>query len=179
VKFVLLYGPPGVGKLTVGKELASLTGFRLFDSHASIDVIRRVFDFGEGPFWQLVRRLRDDMFEAAAEHGVDLVTTGAYVYPEDTPLVEGMLGLIERHKGEVILVHLTCRLDVLDERVQSESRSNKMRSLESSRAGLVRHDYYTPIPSRQSLCIDNSDLSPEAVARQIITHYSLPVRPDV
>jgi hypothetical protein len=85
-----------------------------------------------------------------------------------------MLGLIERHQGEVILVHLSCRLDVLDERVQSESRSNKMRSLESSRAGLVRHDYFTVIPNRPSLRIDNSDLSPAIVAHQIIDHFSLP-----
>jgi shikimate kinase len=174
VNFLLVYGPPGVGKLTVGKELAALTGFKLFDSHASIDVVRRVFDFGEGPFWSLVRRFRSDIFEAAARHGVDLITTGAYAYPEDTELVEGMFSLVEKHEGQVMLVHLTCRLEVLDERVQSETRSNKMHSIESSREGLKKYDFFTPIPNRQSLHVDNSDLSPQTVAQVIIAHYSLP-----
>ena len=173
MNFVLIYGPPGVGKLTVGKELASLTGYKLFDNHASIDVVRRVFDFSDAPFWPLVLRFRFDVFETAAEHGVDVITTGAYVHPEDAELAEQMFAHVEKHAGRVILVHLTCRLDVLEERVQSAGRDNKMNSLETARADMARKDYFTPIPNRQSLRIDNSDLAPGAVAVQIASHYRL------
>lgn len=95
--FVFIYGPPGVGKLTVAKDLARRTGFKLFDNHASIDVVRRVFDFPDPAFWPLVTRLRLDVFGAAAEHGVDVITTGAYVYPDDTGVVERMLAAVEKH----------------------------------------------------------------------------------
>ncbi len=41
--FVLLYGPPAVGKLTVANELAKLTDFKVFHNHLSIDLVEAVF----------------------------------------------------------------------------------------------------------------------------------------
>jgi shikimate kinase len=147
---VFIYGPPGVGKLTVAQELARLTGYRLFDNHASIDVIRRVFDFNDEAFWPLVRRLRYDVLEAACQHGVSLISTGAYAHGKDTETFEKGLGLIDRYDGRVCLVHLTCSLAMLEQRVQSEGRTNKMHSLETVRADMTVHDYFTPLPGRES-----------------------------
>jgi hypothetical protein len=39
---------------------------------------------------------------------------------------------------------------------------------------MARNDYFTPIPNRPSLRIDDSDLLPSAVARQIVAYYALP-----
>ena len=167
MNFVFLYGPPGVGKLTVARELAGLTGYRLFDNHVSIDAVRRVFDFADEPFWPLVLGFRFDVYEAAAKHGVDLITTGAYVYPKDNELAEQMFSRVESHGGNVRLVHLTCRLEVLAERVRSEGRGG------SKQTALDDNDYFTPIPNRESLRIDNSDLAPQDTARRIAAHYRL------
>ncbi len=167
MNFVFLYGPPGVGKLTVAGELASLIGYRLFDNHVSIDAVRRVFDFSDEPFWPLVLGFRFDVYEAAARHGIDLITTGAYVYPEDTELAESWFKAVERHNATVLLVHLTCRREVLAERVRSEGRgANKQTTLDD-------HDYLTPIPNRPSLHIDNSELTPRDAARQIAAQLRL------
>lgn len=65
-------------------------------------------------------------------------------------------------------------MDVLEARIRSGCRADKMNSLETARADMAQQDYFTPIPNRQSLRIDNSELSPDAVAVQIAAHYALP-----
>ena len=38
MQFVVLYGRPAVGKLTVARELSALTGYAVFDNHLVVDV---------------------------------------------------------------------------------------------------------------------------------------------
>jgi shikimate kinase len=33
MNFIVIFGPPAVGKMTVGQELARLTGYKLFHNH--------------------------------------------------------------------------------------------------------------------------------------------------
>lgn len=54
MKFVLITGPPAVGKMTVGQELAKLTGLKLFHNHMSIELVHHFFDFSTPPFTRLV-----------------------------------------------------------------------------------------------------------------------------
>jgi hypothetical protein len=53
MKLIFLYGLPAVGKLTVAKELASATSFKLFHNHLAVDLLLSVFDFGTPPFVEL------------------------------------------------------------------------------------------------------------------------------
>jgi replication-associated recombination protein RarA len=46
MNLIFLYGPPGVGKLTVAQELAGMTGYKLFHNHLTVDLVYAVFDFG-------------------------------------------------------------------------------------------------------------------------------------
>ena len=50
MNLVFIYGPPGVGKLSVARELARATGYKLFDNHVSIACAESVFEFGTKPF---------------------------------------------------------------------------------------------------------------------------------
>jgi len=36
MKFVIIFGPPAVGKMSVGHELANLTGLKLFHNHMTM-----------------------------------------------------------------------------------------------------------------------------------------------
>ena len=56
MKLVFLYGPPAVGKLTVGRELASRCGFPLFHNHLVVDALTPVFEFGSDAFVDLRER---------------------------------------------------------------------------------------------------------------------------
>jgi hypothetical protein len=46
MRLVVLYGPPGVGKLTVGTALSELTGFKLFLNHLTVNLVTSVFPPG-------------------------------------------------------------------------------------------------------------------------------------
>ena len=57
MKLVFLYGPPGVGKLTVGKELSAMTGYPLFHNHLVFDLVAALFE----PFTPSFIRVCDDL----------------------------------------------------------------------------------------------------------------------
>lgn len=53
MNLVFIYGPPGVGKRTVGQALSSRTGYRFFHNQISIDCVRPVLDYS-ATFWEVV-----------------------------------------------------------------------------------------------------------------------------
>jgi shikimate kinase len=46
MSFLLLVGPPAVGKMTVGQALAQKLGYPLFHNHLSIELSLHIADFG-------------------------------------------------------------------------------------------------------------------------------------
>ena len=42
---LFLHGPPASGKLTIARELKTLTGFQLFHNHLAVDLLESVFEF--------------------------------------------------------------------------------------------------------------------------------------
>jgi chloramphenicol 3-O-phosphotransferase len=176
MNLVFIYGPPGVGKLSVARELARSTGYRLFDNHVSIDCAESVFDFGTPPFGRVVGQIRTAVFEEAARAGVSLVFTFVYACPEDTPFVERVYDLVEGIGGRVLLVRLSCAREELERRLPRPDRvqRGKMASLDTLSTVTSRYDIFSPVPGRESLEIDNTALAPDEVARLIISHYHLP-----
>jgi predicted kinase len=173
-RHILLYGPPAAGKLTVARCLASRHGLKLLDNTLTIEVALRLFDFGTQPFTELVDRLRDELFDAAARAGLDVVSTFVYAHPDDRGYVDRLIEITERGGGSVTFVQLKPPPAVLEERVSQPSRATmaKFRDPDKLRQALAEYDVSTPI-NPDDLSIDNSDIPPEEVAAMIAAHAGL------
>ena len=44
MKFVIIFGPLAVGKMTVGQELEKITGLELFHNNMTIELVLPFFD---------------------------------------------------------------------------------------------------------------------------------------
>ena len=170
MKLIVLFGMPATGKLTVGKELAALTGFRLFHNHLVVDLLLSVFDFGSPGFVELREQIWLSVFREACREGVPgLIFTFA---PEATVRPEFIGRLVETmtsEGGSADFVELTCPIAVLRSRIDSESRRGfkKLTSLEVfdklHNTGAL-FNYAMPEPQ---LSVDTSRSTPAEAALRI------------
>lgn len=175
MKLLLIYGAPGVGKLTVADQIATQTAFKVFHNHLSIDAIEPIFSFGTEPFWKLVKLIRNETIAEAARAGQDLIHTFCYAKDSDDECVAKIIEIVESNGGEICFVLLTCEIEELKRRVVAETRKKfgKANSVELLCEILDKYELFSPVPFRQSLIVDNTNLSPEVVARKIIEYYKL------
>src|SRR5579859_5872857 len=66
MKLFFLYGLPGTGKLTIARELAELTGIKLFHNNLTVDLLLSVFEFGSASFVELREKIWLSVFDEAA-----------------------------------------------------------------------------------------------------------------
>src|SRR6185295_3619119 len=108
MKLIFLHGAPAVGKLSVARELAALTGYRLFHNHLTVDLVSSLFAFGSEPFVNLREQIWLAAFAEAASHGVSLIFT---FNPERTvreSFIPETIKVVNDKGGEVVFFELTC-----------------------------------------------------------------------
>jgi RNase adaptor protein for sRNA GlmZ degradation len=159
----------------VANEIAARTGFKVFHNHLSIDAIRPVFDYGTKTFGRLVNLIRVETIREAARENVDLIYTFCYAKDFDDPHVAKVAAAVEENGGEVCFVLLKADRRALDRRVTEESRRQmgKAKTVEMMNYFHETFDLLSPVPMRESLIIDNTNLSAADTARQIINHFRL------
>jgi RNase adaptor protein for sRNA GlmZ degradation len=175
MKLLFIYGSPAVGKLTVANEIAARTGFKVFHNHLSIDAILPVFEFGSKSFGRLIELIRVETIREAAREKIDLIYTFCYAKDFDDRHVQKITEITEENGGEVCFVLLKADRDELNRRVTEESRRRmgKAKTVEMMDYFHETYDLMSPVPERESLIIDNTNLSAEETAQQIIKHFNL------
>lgn len=175
MKLIIIHGPPAAGKLTVANALAERTGFKLFHNHLSIDCTRPVFTFGSDAFWRINSTIRNAVIADAAREGIDLIHTFCYAKGPDDDEYRRLIASAEDNGGEVHPVLLWCSDEERKRRIGDESRVRigKLTDVDSVASGRSKHDLFSPLPGRETLLIDNTLLSSDDVADQIIDHFKL------
>jgi len=173
MKLIVLWGRPAVGKLTVGRELVSLTGWRLFHNHLIVDALLAVFEFGSTSFIELRERMWLDVFREAHASGVPaLIFTFS---PENTvrqEFISQFCGEARARGDELHFVELTCADEAAERRLANTSRlcTRKLTSLALYRKLLAEGTFNLPIMPAAELRLSTDDLPPAEVARIIHQH---------
>lgn len=72
---MVVFGPPAVGKMTVGRAVCQRSDFRLFLNHHTIEPLADVFGMNSAPFRTLTGEFRRRVVQEAAAANVALMLT--------------------------------------------------------------------------------------------------------
>jgi hypothetical protein len=178
MKFVHIFGPQAVGKMTVGQELAKITDLKLFHNHMTIDLVGQFFDYGTKEGKRLVNLFREEIFEEVSKsnmYGMIFTYVWAFNLQGDWDYVSRISQLFESRGGTVYFVELEADMD---ERLERNKSSNRLEHKPSKR-NIVWSDndlktamekyrmnsYEGEITFPNYIKINNTHLSAEEVAK--------------
>jgi hypothetical protein len=190
VTLVFVFGPPAVGKMTVGRAIADAGGFRLFHNHHVIEPLLDVFDFETPEFQRLLDEFRQRVLEEAAAADVDLVFTLVWGLdlPEDSVVMRRYLAPFVEAGRRIVMVELYADLDTRLARNRTPYRLSEKKSKrdlawsEENVRDLERIQMNTGVPSPADdvlakfphLRVDNADRTPEEVATEVLAWMGSP-----
>lgn len=185
MKFVLIFGPQAVGKMTVGQELEKLTGLKLFHNHMTIDLLVPFFGFTP-EMWKLSDHFREEIFKAMAksnQKGLIFTYVWAFDKQEDWDYVGQICDIFRSHEATICFVELEAALAVRLERNKSPHRLKHKptkRNIDWSEVELKEtfkkhrlNSFPGEIKQDNYLRIDNTNLSAEAAAKLIAERFQL------
>lgn len=181
-----IFGPPAVGKMSVGHELEKLTGFKLFHNHMTIDLVKQLLDVADPAFGQLVEDLRIRILTALAESeqkGVIFTAGLDFDEAENMDFVNTIEHIFTSRRQEVYYLELMAPLEVRLERNKTPHRLEHKptkRDLESSEAIVLKYDKtcrFNSAPGeftkKNYMRLDNTDLEPHTVAMTFVERFGL------
>lgn len=186
-ELVLLFGPPAVGKMTVGRAVCAHSDFRLFHNHHTIEPLHEIFGQQSPAFATLNAEFRRRVIEEAAEHDVRLVFTTVwnlagerdadYIRGLVSPYVERGLSVrfvelhadlatrLVRNAGADRLAAKPSKRDL--DASEAHVREREARFVMNTSSGLTLPGEEV-LADFNHLCLDTAKLSPAAAAARIL-----------
>lgn len=184
-KFVFIFGPQAVGKMTVGQELAKVTGLKLFHNHMTIDLLEPLFCFSP-EMWRLTHLFRQEIFNSFSKsdnYGMIFTKVWYFNQKEDWVDIENICQTVSSQGADIYFVELEANVEERLKRNKTphrleykptkrnieQSEQHLLSTLESSRLNSKMGE----IEKENYLRIDNTYLSAEEVAQIIIKEFQL------
>lgn len=122
---VVLNGYPGVGKLTIGRELARLLSGRLLDIHTVYNLAFALTEFKSDAFKATVEKVEALGHELIGQLPAEVPVVLTTVLAGDDPWGQqewARMVQLGRSRPPFCVVHVACALDENMRRIQSEGR---------------------------------------------------------
>lgn len=188
-ELLVLFGPPAVGKMTVGRAITALSDFRLFHNHHTIEPLHEIFGQDTAAFATLNAEFRRRVIEEAAASDLRLVHTTVWnlAGERDAAYIRGLVSPYADRGLSVRFVELradlAARLDrnAGDDRLAAKpSKRNLVRSEEHIRAREVAFTMNTSpgvvlpgldvLAAFSHLVLDTTRLTPAVAAARILAN---------
>ena len=186
MKFIIIFGPPAAGKMSVGRELAKITEYKLLHGHMTIELVLEFFDYGTHKFKVLNSEFRRRIMEEVSTSdlpGLIYTYVWGFNLESDKKYVESICEIFTKEGGEVYFVELFCELDERLRRNKTRERLSEKpskRHIDESEARLLeieqkyvmntQGDFYY---KENFVRIDNTHLSQREVAEKIKEEFNL------
>ena len=185
-RFLVLWGPPAVGKMTVGQALEARTGLKLFHNHMTIEPFLPFFDFDDPAFQRLSLLFRQRLCEEVAASdlpGMTFTFVWGMENPEDKAYIDGLADIFRDQGAEIYYAELRSSLATRLARNGTENRLRhkpSKRDLVFSKANLLEMSEKFVLNSSEThpffyqentVVVDNDALSPEDAAAAIIDAF--------
>lgn len=177
MKLVIIFGPPAVGKMTVGQALAKITDLKLFHNHMSLEVALHYFDFGTPELERLNRDIRFTIFHEVAKSnlkGLIVTYVWALDLKKDEAYIDEVSDIFLQKGWQVFFFELKADIQ---ERLKRNTGENRLahkpskRNIAASESFLLRAEseyrmntFENELPHKHIVTIDNTHLTPEEVA---------------
>ncbi|AJS58871.1 AAA family ATPase [Paenibacillus sp. IHBB 10380] len=127
MKFIIIFGPQAVGKMTVGHELEKITKLKLFHNHMTIELVSPSFSYSTEAGKRLVNLFRQEIFEEVSKsdlYGLIFTYVWAFDLQTDWDYINKISDLFESKGGVVYFVELEAAVEERLERNKSPHRLN-------------------------------------------------------
>ncbi len=174
-KVILLYGSPGVGKLTVAEEISKKTNFKIFHNHLISDLLDNFYESGTKEFSDKFVFLWTYLFKELLKiNNEGIIITLAYGLQtfrgeKDDELFLKIKKSTEKEGAKLIFVKLECSKEELKKRITSKSRKkyNKLRSFCVLEKIRKKYNIDKNFSFAENIVINTTNLSAKSTAKII------------
>ncbi len=171
--------------MTVGQELAKISGMKLFHNHMTIDLLEPLFGFSP-EMWRLTHLFREEIFHAFSKsdnYGMIFTKIWYFDKKEDWDDINNICRIVSSQGAEIYFVELEAELE---ERLIRNKTSHRLehkptkRNIEQSEHHLLSttetnrlNSLDGEIKMKNYLRINNKNVSAHVVAQMIKDRFQL------